>query len=649
MAIEKMALVNITGALSDLDQTILHCFDSGLFHPESVCASSKDFRCFQLLKSENPYPELLSHILSLSSKLNTALKYIKHNDNSVDIDSAENYLLQLEKRVSSIHERMSVLKNEMYMRKKAIEQIQHNEKLNINFDDIFSCKHVHMRFGRLPEENYLKLSYYDNEVFFFFPLDYDQNFYWGVYFAPESNLIMVDDIFQSLYFERIHIPDFAHGTPNLAINSINESLKKEQEQLSRLQKQIDNITAEQGDNLSRLYSKVRFLSETYDLRKYVMSYKDKFHLTGFVPLSGISEFTALFKNLKAVNCTAHPDDSDKRLTVPVKLKNNRFARPFEMFVEMYGLPDYSGLDPTFYMAAAYTLLFGIMFGDLGQGLFISLAGWLLWKIKKIPLGRIMQRLGISSAVFGCVYGSVFGLEGLLEPVYHALGLPDGPVRVFENGMANRLLLASVGIGIVLIIISICINIFLGIKKKDAERAVFSSNGIAGLIFFASIVTAFSLNIFMGIDLFSPLYITAFILIPIVLMFLREPLAKLVNREPKPFLKDSVGGFIAQAFFELFEFVLSFITNTVSFLRIGGFIISHAGMMTVVLILSEMAGSTGSIPVIIIGNIFVIGLEGLIVGIQVLRLHYYEIFSRFYDGDGKPYVPVRALFDIERIK
>ena len=95
---------------------------------------------------------------------------------------------------------------------------------------------------------------------------------------------------------------------------------------------------------------------------------------------------------------------------------------------------------------------------------------------------------------------------------------------------------------------------------------------------------------------------------------------------------------------MFEFILGYATNTLSFVRIGGFIFSHAGMMSVVMMLSETVAKGASPIVIVIGNIFVIGMEGLIVGIQVLRLEFYEVFSRFYDGDGQPFEPVSINYN-----
>ena len=105
-------------------------------------------------------------------------------------------------------------------------------------------------------------------------------------------------------------------------------------------------------------------------------------------------------------------------------------------------------------------------------------------------------------------------------------------------------------------------------------------------------------------------------------------------------KKSVGNFIIEGVIELFETCLTYLTNTMSFLRIGGFILSHAGLMLVVNVLADMTGGgVGYVLVQILGNAFVTGVEGFLVGIQVLRLEFYELFSRFFKGGGKPFNPV----------
>ena len=136
------------------------------------------------------------------------------------------------------------------------------------------------------------------------------------------------------------------------------------------------------------------------------------------------------------------------------------------------------------------------------------------------------------------------------------------------------------------------------------------------------------------------FILVFFILPLAAMFCKEPLGRLVAKDhSKP--EEGVGMFIIQSFFEMFETLLSFFSNTLSFVRIGAFAVSHAAMMEVVLMLAGAAnGGTPNWIAVILGNAFVMGMEGLIVGIQVLRLEYYEMFSRFYRGDGRPFVPFR---------
>ena len=106
----------------------------------------------------------------------------------------------------------------------------------------------------------------------------------------------------------------------------------------------------------------------------------------------------------------------------------------------------------------------------------------------------------------------------------------------------------------------------------------------------------------------------------------------------PAIEGSKGMFFVQSFFEMFEVLLSYFSNTLSFVRIGAFAVSHAAMMEVVLMLAGAEAGSPNWIVVVLGNIFVTAMEGLIVGIQVLRLEYYEMFSRFYKGNGRPFNP-----------
>ena len=285
------------------------------------------------------------------------------------------------------------------------------------------------------------------------------------------------------------------------------------------------------------------------------------------------------------------------------------------------------------------LLFGIMFGDLGQGICVSVIGWLMWKYKKMKLGKILVPCGISSAVFGTIFGSVFGFENALDPFYKfAFGLDKKPVEVMDPVTTNMIIYSAVGIGVALVIIAILINIYSSLKRKHYENALFGPNGVAGLVFYGSLVVGFGGQLVFGWHIVNTAYTLCFIILPLLVMMFREVLGGLAEHRLN-WRPESWGGYIVQEFFELFEFLLSYASNTISFLRVGAFVLVHAGMMMVVFTLANMSSGVGYILVVMIGNAFVMGLEGLLVGIQVLRLEFYEMFSRFFDGEGRPFNPV----------
>ena len=171
-------------------------------------------------------------------------------------------------------------------------------------------------------------------------------------------------------------------------------------------------------------------------------------------------------------------------SAPTKLKNPLIFRPFEMFVRMYGVPGYGEFDPTTIVALTYSLFFGIMFGDLGQGLCVSLIGLLAWKLKKLELGKIMIPIGIFSAGFGVVYDSVFGYEGVLSRLIF------GEERELVFTPSNHMMPAlgiTIAIGVVFIAVAMIMNIINSFKRKDLENALFGPNGLAGLIFYCALI------------------------------------------------------------------------------------------------------------------------------------------------------------------
>lgn len=632
MAIAKMKLVNITSDRAKLDEVLLRFVELDCFHPEPATKIAESVHGVTTLQEEDPYCELLSRLKDLEVNLGLSLNNEFIKDWKCDLNEMSTYMEQLESKREEIEEVKRELEGVIQANKDALTQVENIEGMDVSLDDIFSCKYVNVRFGRLPLDSVDKLQYYGNRPFVFRSFKEDSSYSWCMVLSTPKYEREVDNILSSLYFERIRIPDFVHDTPEKAEENLKAEIESDYQQLASIEKERDDMIQACQQRLQVIKGRLLFLENTFEARKYVVGLGERFTITGFAASDDVKKIEAVFADIKDVEIAARPAYSDRRFTPPTKLKNSWFTRPFSMFVEMYGLPNYEDIDPTPFVALTYTLLFGIMFGDVGQGLVLILVGWLAAKLKHMKLGEIGIRIGISSTLFGFVYGSVFGDEHLLDPLYQSLfHIEEKPIEVMGSDFIMPLLICAIAIGAVLIVLSMSINMYIQIKHKNWCELLLSQNGIAGIVFYIAFLGGAAAQFGFGIAVFSKLYILALIVLPLLLIFLKEPIEHKVKG--KPMFPDGFGGFFTQSFFELFEVCLSFITNTISYLRVGGFVLSHAGMMLVVTLLMEMVSGAGSIAVAIFGNLFVMCLEGMIVGIQVLRLEFYEMFSRYFSGDG----------------
>lgn len=632
MAIAKMNLVNITSDQTRLNEVLLRFVELDCFHPEPAAKIAESVHGVTTLQEEDPYAELLTQLKDLEVNLGLSLTSEFVKDQTCDLGEIKAYMNELQSKWEQILSVKSELDGVIQANQDALTQVENIEGIDISLDDIFSCRYVNVRFGRLPLNSVDKLQYYSDRPFVYHSLKEDSSYSWCMVLSTPKYEREVDNILSSLYFERIRIPDFVHDTPEKAKENLKAEIENDYRQLAEVEAEKEAFITGCTERLQQIKGKLLFLENTFEARKFVVGLGERFTITGFAASEDITKIQAVFADLSDVEIAARPAHSDNRFNPPTKLKNNWFARPFSMFVEMYGLPNYEDIDPTPFVAFTYTLLFGIMFGDVGQGLVLILVGYLAAKLKGMKLGEIGVRIGISSTLFGFVYGSVFGDEHMLDPLYQSLfHLEEKPIEVMGSNFIMPLLICAIAIGAVLILCSMSINMYIQIKHKNWGELLLSQNGVAGIVFYTAFLGGAAAQFGFGAAVFSKLYVLALIVLPLLLIFLKEPIEH--KLKGKAMFPDGFGGFFTQSFFELFEVCLSFITNTISYLRVGGFVLSHAGMMLVVTLLMEMVSGAGSIAVAIFGNLFVMCLEGMIVGIQVLRLEFYEMFSRYFIGDG----------------
>lgn len=594
MAIVKMKYVSVATDESHIDEMVLDGVHSGLLHAVHAADIINEDNGGHLINDENPYSGYLQTLQNFAHSVNYTLDPERAPKKHYTNEEMDAFIDELDETFGLETDANTVLLT-------PDDEQALGALSECGFERMHACQYLNFGFGRLPRESYKKLSMYKDEIFVHHHVHETPQYVWMLYVTSDSYVDKVRKIFKDLYFEPIDIPMI--------------DVKK---QLEHYKDQIDDIYAFCNEENS-----------VYELYPYIAEINEKYLLSGFVKADEVDHYKAIFKDLPSTIEVKDPSEVPE-LECPTLLKNNWFAKPFEMFLGMYGVPKYTDFDPTGFMAFTYCLLFGIMFGDLGQGLVLFILGLVFEK--KGQIFGIINRCGITSMIFGFLFGSVFGYEELLNPIHQSLfGVREKLFDVMAQSSTMLLLIGAVAIGAVLILTTQCMNIVNRFKHHQLGDAIFSQNGIAGLVFYGGIVFAIVATMLLGWNVLNPVYLGIFIVLPVISFVMKEPLSNAVEHKTvKP--EEGWGGYIAQSIFELIDVLLTFVTNSMSYLRVGGFVLSHAGMMLVVMTLVEMTGKAG-VAVLIFGNIFVMVLEGLIVGIQTLRLEYYEMFSRYYDAGG----------------
>jgi V/A-type H+-transporting ATPase subunit I len=634
MAIAKMKLVNIVGRLKDFDSVVRSCCLHGDFHPEQSTLALDDVEEFIPIEDSNPYTRALQRAVDIGVHSGIHLKFSNFDNLKMSDAQIETFIENSEIEINKLNGKVRDLTHDIARLEQGMTQLSHIKSLNISLDDIFTCKFFSFRFGKLPRDSYPKLEVCEeSESVQFFPLEEEKEYFWGFYVVQNNICEKIDTLFASLYFERINIIEEAHGFPEAAMVEIRKTLDEKYKSLEQSKAEVDKYWNENREKFLVVYSNIKYLADSFDLRKFASKCGENFYIFGWVSEIDSEEFAKQFQSLAGVDCVIETTEEAGTVGPPTHLINNKAIKPFENYVEMYGLPLYNEIDPTPIVAITYSIIFGIMFGDLGQGFIILLIALFMKYKKKMFLGDIMIRCSIFSMIFGFLYNSVFGYEGVL---------PVTILPVHNDSYVQTVLFATVGLGVLLIIFCMCLNIVNGVKQKNIEKILFSQNGIAGLVFYVTIISAVVLLMLFKISILVPV-LFVFLILLLLIIGLKEPLSKLCEHR-KDWVPENKVDFAIQAFFELFEIVLAFLSNSISYIRIGAFILSHAAMMLAVFTIGQMFGNANNPLVLIIGNIFVIALEGLVVGIQGLRLQFYEMFSRFYEGGGKPFEPVSIKYE-----
>ena len=636
--IEKMKFLSITGPKADIDRMTETYLSKYEIHLENALSELTEVANLSPFLEINPYKEALSTIDSFYEQLEDPSQI---SPELMDIEKAIKTVRAVQDGFRRLEEEKSRLQSEHAEILDPLKIIRPFKNLNFDVSEILNFKYIHYRFGRIEKQYLQKFEkyIYDNLDTLFIKCGEDEMYVYGVYFVPEHQAHKVHAVYSSMHFERIFIPNEYHGTAAEAFEKLDTRHREIHKALDANKEASRKFLQDNSTKIVSAKAALDACSSSFDIRKLAACTPGDtntfYILCGWMTEKDALAFQKDIQNDEKIFCLMEDQKAPATQKPPTKLRNPKLFKPFEMYVKMYGLPAYNEMDPTWFVAITYSFIFGAMFGDVGQGLVLFLGGLFLYKTKKMDLAGIISCAGVFSVFFGFMYGSFFGFEDVLKAIW--LKPMNQMMDVPLVGRLNAVFVIAIGFGMFIILICMVFNIINSIRKGDTEKTWFDSNAVAGLVFYGSIVLTIGLFI-SGKKLPAAAILVIMFGVPLLLMFLKEPLTNLVEKKSR-ILPEQKGMFFVQSFFELFEVLLSYLSNTLSFLRIGAFAVSHAAMMEVVLML---AGATnGGNPnwiVVVLGNIFVCAMEGLIVGIQVLRLEYYEIFSRFYAGNGREFKP-----------
>lgn len=628
--IVKMNFVSIMGKTDDIDRVISKYISKYEIQFENALTEISAENHIRPLESTNEYAKYIKDAEALVKIVNC-----DKIDIITDTDMSTKKAIEIIENFSSQISNISQKKDELIKQKQEFQELKKQVEpfMNLNFkiEKLLNFEFIKFRCGKMPRDSYKKFETYINELdVFFVPSIIESDYVWGIYFTTEQQRKSVDPMFASLHFERIHLSKQLEGTPSEAYNNLSQKILSIDDQINKMTLEQSKEIENHRDEIISAYNKMLALNNNFAIKKYAAQMKGKV-VDAYILVGWMTEEDAIrlgndLKNDDEVVYVVEDEHSGVKSKPPTKLDNPKIFKPFEMFTKMYGIPSYHELDPTIFIALTYAFIFGMMYGDVGQGLILAIGGFALYKLKNINLAAIISLAGICSTVFGFAYGSVFGFEEAIPTMW---------LKPMED--TNTVLIVSVSFGVILILVAMIINIINKINQHKLGEALFGTNGVSGLVFYSSVLLAVVCFI-LGKNFIATWILVILIGVPFLLTAFKEPAIRYLNHK-KNLIPSSKGQYFMETFFEMFEVLLSYVTNTISFVRIGAFALSHAGMMSIVHMLSNQGSN---ILIFVLGNILVMAMEGLIVGIQVLRLEYYEMFSRFYEADGVEFKPFKTI-------
>jgi V/A-type H+-transporting ATPase subunit I len=461
--------------------------------------------------------------------------------------------------------------------------------------------------------------------------------------TPIKHKDEIEKILKNHHVENFQLPEELHEQPSDALKEIDVRKKELMQNKKIVLNSLENLAEVNKQRLFALKETAQNISNILNTKQKSLETKHLVTVKGYIPKKELEELGRKMDDKLDRTLLIEQKFTDSQ-DPPTKIHNRSFIKPFETITKLYGFPHYDELDPTPLIAIAFPLIFGLMFGDAGHGLTLLIVGVILGLLVKKDEGIrnfswILAACGIGAIFAGLLFGEFFG-KHLFTPLWF---------NPFENIIG--FLEFSLFVGAIQIMSGFCLD-FVNLVFKGNVIDAFATSLPKMLFYIGGIYLILVYQLNFDLWLGGPIL---FPLIPFVLLILGKPIIvkslKALGRPPK---NASMNEPLFERVFESGDLVTRVLSNTMSYARILALLMAHWALLLVTYTISDMVFSTPIIGmvlgtlIIVGGNIFVLMFEGLIVFIHTLRLHFYEWFSKFYQGTGVGFSPFKQSHKYTKI-
>ena len=564
-------------------------------------------------------------------------------EESITVERVLAELPAIEREIQALEERATPVGEEERSLRDILEELDSFREVAIPLEQINTFSFLHFALGSLPEGEFGRAQSSLASRALLIPLSTPRQPPQVMAITTKKGRFALQSVLKEHGFRPEEISDQYRGLPAEILATTESRLAALRAAEAKLDAERERLVGRHGARLRQFLRSLQWEEKLLQAQEHFSQTASTCLISGWVPARQLEPVRQRLLETTRGRCIIKAQDAEEAMAqgevVPILLRHHRLIQPFEHLVRLFGMPGYHEIEPTLIVGFTFLLMFGLMFGDVGHGACLFVIGILLRQFGRKPgvrdAGVLFQFAAAAAILFGFLEGSVFGVE-----IY----------QTFLTPMANiqTLLALAVGFGTLMISLGLVLNVVNRIRQGDVFRGVFHGFGMMGAIFYWG-----AIGLIIRYAVLAPphphrgeMALLVFLLLglPVAILIFRVPIYNLFASKQRA-IRQGFWASLGQAAMEIFEMILSSVTNTISFVRVGAFALSHAALCLAIFQLERgvraaPAGWLWSALILIVGHSIVIALEGLVVAIQSLRLEYYEFFSRFFQGDGKAFQPFR---------